>query len=340
MAQGSLFAPDELSKRPESSDCVTVYRFDDGWTICRVVDVEVLRPFLGSKTDFLMVGWNEAMGNGKIAPFLVRDAQGRIKHWFGWIDINDVNPAWPVWLRQSVWGSWTGDPEQRAAFIAHLLPFMEDMITSDPVIGSFGGQINLPLWLPDIVWDRITALAPSVEAQIASAVARYNKHIAKKDVASLNGAGAVEAAQVDMQRTAFEYVQQVFKDIDAKTEVSAHDEYAGVNVLFGSYIEMFITIYLTTHEPDGPYVAQWRIDDSVEDTRAYGATLIEAWNNVGFETLGWLMRESAYATWYNDNTVPGTPVYDIEPYLLLDETSPLLYSQDQFLQWLSAQEPT
>lgn len=51
-----------------------------------------------------------------------------------------------------------------------------------------------------------------------------------------------------------------------------------------------------------------------------------------------LVPESQLETWWEENTVEGECVYDLEPYHLLGTLSPFLWPTPEFLQWVTTQE--
>lgn len=276
-----------------------LYTWPDGWSVVRSLPLDP----------------NYVVPDGYRGTFslLLRDAEGSI--------VSTLN-MWSEVEYRSAQSNQSDYPARHpilqigdaSAHTKRWLAFALDMILMgrDDINGRWG-VIKLPFWIDAAVWNRMDN--PKIEAEIAA--------LAGEGQRTFEGEEALTIA-------VYRFFRQVFRDHEVRRGGPDRPELVFHVALGPDHTQVISPVHIN---------GQWYLVDKYEHPMGNGETLKEAFANSHFPRQGYFYYQTKEEEWL-DSLHWGSPAMDLnlEPYDLLDVSSPVIWPLAHFQAWYDAEE--
>ncbi len=286
---------------------VTLYRFDDGWEVRRILDLAERERLTGRDLwpeDRSLFGLYDAMGTPR-SSVDVETSPPFLDH--GW------SPLTPESMRQP------GDQQVEKYWIT----FISECIDEDKI----SELVRSIIAYPDELLERLKT--PEVDDQIRKLVDPPGVQSVVRKSEAVSNAEALARATVERVFGGLEG----FRVLPPRHPMQ--EGYATIHVLANDHV-------LLISAEDGGWILKSGTG-AMPTIRMYDQpNLTQVWNwyveVVGDREHVDLLPQSQADAWWDEHTLPGKPLFDLEPYALLDVDSPFVFGDDAFWAWYLAQE--
>lgn len=306
-------------------DMVPVYEFPEGHQIFRLTSKPMFQQFIGAPdmpdevAGFLLVNARER----PVSAMWMHTGEGKLT--------GEIKP--PIggskmrWPRKMPWAPYWRD-------------FVEQTMSEDYADANFA----LPIVVPDGLEQALNR--PEDEAEHQRLQAHYDQA----------APGAWMARERAVRDHMFALLQQIFDPLGPFREHIRVSRVTWGTPLGGPHRASIEHIRIQMLQTPGDELRAfqvefsddflgWRLREEQPRARrrafdAEGRTLLEAWQKLAEESakdLRPFIPQSQLDAWWHSQRVEGDPVYDLEPYFLLNTTSPMLFDNPSFIAWAEQQ---
>ncbi len=299
-------------------DMVPVYEFGEGHQIFRITSDPMFQRFIGAPrmpeevAGFLLVNHRER----PVSAMWMHTEEGELSN-----QIRDpIGGSKMGWPRKMPWAPYWRD-------------FVEQTMSEDIADANF----EMPIVVPDDLGKAMDR--PADEAELQRHIETFNQpHVDWR------------AAEKGARNHMFAMLQQVFDPFGPGAQHAGVKRTRFMPGMPASieYIEIYLKNALEGQTYRVEFVEDlpgWGLREARPRARrktiaVEGRTLVEAWQKLAHESqkdLRPFIPAGELDAWWDSQRVEGEPVYDLEPYFLLGTTSPMLFDNPMFRQWVAQQ---